>query len=184
MKPLPAGRFSTWLRATRKAIREDSGMEVPCGDCDACCRSGYFVHIRADETATLNRIPKKLLFAAPLHPRGDKVLGYDEHGHCPMLGKHGCTIYDARPATCRRFDCRVLAATGLAKNGLVDNDIFERARRWRFSYPTQRDRKLHAAVRAAAKFLMEHPEFVQDRLAKGDPIRISVEAIKMYEAFM
>ena len=56
--------------------------------------------------------PAALRFPRPGRPKGHVVLGYDEHGRCPMLGDHGCTIYEHRPRTCRTYDCRVFAATG------------------------------------------------------------------------
>lgn len=75
---LPAGRFSAWLRRTRHALQNENGAAVPCGDCNACCRSSYFIHIRPEETRTLKRIPSQILFAASGLPKGNLVLGYDE----------------------------------------------------------------------------------------------------------
>ena len=111
---LPAGEFSSWLRRTRSALVEESGADVPCGECNACCRSSYFIHIRPEETRTLSRIPKKLLFPAPGLPKGNVLLGYDEHGRCPMLIDDKCSIYEHRPQTCRNYDCRIFSAAGIA----------------------------------------------------------------------
>jgi hypothetical protein len=158
---LHAGTFSTWLRNIRKALLENRGMNVPCGECDACCRSSYFIHIKPEETRTLNRIPKELLFPAPLRPEGHMVMGYDEHGRCPMLAGNKCSIYRNRPDTCRIFDCRVLAASGLALDDNDNNLIVLQARRWKFSCPTKRDHNLLSAVQSAATFLMRHTECVQ-----------------------
>ncbi|HJV08323.1 MAG TPA: YkgJ family cysteine cluster protein, partial [Acidimicrobiales bacterium] len=96
MGTLPAGRFSTWL-----AQLAGGDVDVPCGACTACCTSSQFVHIGPDESETLARIPPALLFPAPGLPKGHVVMGYDERGHCPMFVDGGCSIYEARPRTCR-----------------------------------------------------------------------------------
>ena len=82
---LPAGGFSTWLRRTRDAQVDDTGADVPCGECIACCRSSYFIHVAPEEIQTLARIPGELLFPAAGLPKGNVVMGYDENGCCPML---------------------------------------------------------------------------------------------------
>jgi Fe-S-cluster containining protein len=146
--PLPAGAFGEWLAGMQAALRGDADSDVPCGTCTACCTSSQFVHIGPDDTETLARIPRELLFPAPRRP-GHFVLGYDEQGRCPMLRDGRCSIYRQRPRTCRVYDCRVFEAAGVP----VDDDkpaIGTRARRWRFSYPADTDRALHEAVRRAA----------------------------------
>jgi Fe-S-cluster containining protein len=109
------------------------------------------VHVEPDEHAALARIPAALLFPAPGLPAGHLVMGYDERGHCHMLVDGQCSIYDARPRTCRTYDCRIFAATGVE----VDEDrqpaIAARVRRWRFEHPTARDRAEHEALVAAAR---------------------------------
>ena len=97
----PAGGFSHWLRRIRAAQRDGSAMDVPCGDCNACCRASQFISIAPDETSTLEHIPASLLFPAPGLPGGYVLLGYDENGHCPMLVEGECSIYEHRPLTCR-----------------------------------------------------------------------------------
>ncbi len=128
------------------------------------CTASQFVHVEPDEADTLARIPAALLFPAPGLPRGHVVLGYDERGHCPMLVDGACSIYEHRPRTCRTYDCRVFPATGI-----VPDDqplIAERARRWRFSYPTEHDREAYASVRAAGALLrLERPDAAPTALA-------------------
>ena len=72
-----------------------------------------------------------------------------------MLIEGKCSIYEYRPRTCRTYDCRVFAAAGVE----VDEDtkalIAERARRWRFEFPTDADRAQHVAVQAAARTVRE-----------------------------
>ena len=147
---LAAGDFSAWLAEVDAAISGATPADVPCGACTACCTSSQFVHVAPDETETLAHIPAELLFPAPRLPKGHVLMGYDEHGCCPMLGDAGCSIYEHRPRTCRTYDCRVFPATGLAPE--EDKVLIARqAVRWRFSYPTDGDRTAHEAVAAAAR---------------------------------
>ena len=119
-------------------------MQVPCGACTACCTSSQFVHIEPDETETLAHVPAALRFPAPGLPKGHVVLGYDERGHCPMLVDGACSIYEHRPRTCRTYDCRVFAVTGVEPEG--QPAIAARVREWRFEID---DRERWDAVRAA-----------------------------------
>jgi Fe-S-cluster containining protein len=154
--PLPAGPFSAWLVATRAAIRGEADAEVPCGTCTACCTASQFVHVGPDETDTLAHIPAALLFPAPKSPAGHVVMGYDERGHCPMLVDDGCSIYEHRPRTCRTYDCRVFAATGIAPDDDGDETkalIGARARRWRFDYAAETDRADQASMQSEAASL-------------------------------
>src|SRR5207237_7191020 len=139
---LPAGDFSSWMIDIRAALRGERDSDVACNGCTACCTASQFVHIAPDEIDTLSHIPAELLFPAPGRPPGHVVLGYDERAHCPMLIDNRCSIYEHRPRTCRSYDCRIFAATGL---DVADGDetkllISERAKRWRFSYATEADR--------------------------------------------
>src|SRR3954463_6134872 len=150
---LAAGEFSSWLTGMQAALRHERDSDVPCNGCTACCTSSQFIHITADEVEKISHIPVELLFPAPRMPRGNFVLGYDERGHCPMLVDGACSIYEHRPRTCRTYDCRIFTATGIsADDGGVDSDkglIAQRVARWRFSYPTERDRDLQTAVHEA-----------------------------------
>ena len=178
---LAAGRFSSWLGEVQGAIRGERGSEVPCGGCTACCTSSQFVHVEPDETETLSRIPRQLLFPAPRMPAGHVILGYDEHGRCPMLRDGGCSIYEHRPRTCRTYDCRVFAAAGIQP----DDDqglIARRARRWRFDFPTEADHSQHQAVRAAATFVLEHRDLLAEASPAASPTQLAVAAVELHEA--
>jgi Fe-S-cluster containining protein len=133
-------KFSEWLD------EYDAGSEssVPCGACTACCTSSQFVHIDPDETETLARVPVELRFPAPGLPEGHVVLGYDERGHCPMLVDGACSIYEHRPRTCRTYDCRVFAVTGVEPEG--QPAIAARVAAWRIDID---DRAEWDRVRAA-----------------------------------
>jgi Fe-S-cluster containining protein len=154
---LAAGDFGAWLSGTRAAIRGERDAEVPCDGCSACCTAGQFVHIAPDETETLGRIPRRLLFPAPLMPEGHVVIPHDARGHCPLLVGGRCSIYEDRPRTCRTYDCRVFAATGVAPD---DRLIAERAARWRFTYASEADRARHDEMRTTAVAIRQRAEGV------------------------
>ncbi len=181
---LPAGDFSQWLSETRRAFIDEKGVSVECGDCRGCCTSSYFVHIRPEEKGTLAVIDRKLLFPAPGLPKGHKLMGYFENGFCPMMTEQGCQIYAHRPITCRNYDCRIFTAAGLAAGGEEKATINERVLQWEFSYPTELDRKQHAAVMAASKFLQVHPEGFPEGFLPSNPSQIAILAIKAYDVFL
>lgn len=152
--PLPAGDFGPWLAESQGAIHGEHPSEVPCGTCTACCSSSQFIHIGADETDTLAHVPAEMLFAAPGLPDGHVLMGYDEHGSCPMLVDEFCTVYEHRPRTCRTYDCRVFPATGLAPEESKVL-ITRRVRRWDFTDPGGAAAEQLVAVRASARSLVE-----------------------------
>jgi uncharacterized protein len=180
---LPTGIFSSWLCRTRRAQKTTDGADVPCGDCRACCTSSYFIHIKPDETQTLARIPIELLFAAPGLPKGNVLLGYEEQGHCPMFIDNQCSIYELRPQTCRDYDCRIFAATGLTA-GDDKAMISQQARRWKFDFPTAKDEEQFTALKAAAKFLSDHAERFPAGFIPSNTTQRAVLAIKVYEVFL
>jgi uncharacterized protein len=119
------------------------------------------------------------LFPAPHAPRGHVLMGYDERGHCPMLVAGACSIYEHRPRTCRTYDCRIFAATGVE----VDADdpdksgIGMRSRRWVFAPPTADDTmRLDAARRAAASLRAEG--------RAPNATALAVRAIEIHDAFV
>jgi hypothetical protein len=150
---IPAGNFSKWLAGMEAALRGECDAEVPCNGCTACCTASQFVHVAPDETDTLAHIPPALLFPAPGLPRGNVVLGYDEHGRCPMLIDGRCSIYEHRPRTCRTYDCRVFAATGIDVDldDATKVEIGRRVRRWQFDFADDADRASRDAVLAAIR---------------------------------
>ena len=123
------------------------------------------------------------MFPAPGLPPGNVLLGYDESGRCPMLLGRSCSIYEHRPQTCRSYDCRVFPAAGIAAGGRDKELIERRARRWRFSYPAEADRREHLAVQAAATFLQRHADCFPDGFVPGNPAQLAALAIKVYGVF-
>jgi Fe-S-cluster containining protein len=177
----PAGEFSRWLRGTRDALLNDTGADVPCGQCNSCCSASHFIHVGAEETEALAAIPGALLFTAPGAGDGTLVMGYDDRGACPMLREGACAIYAHRPITCRVYDCRVFSATGIVPD---QAGIAARTARWSFSFPTEEDRAEYAAVRAAAAFLQDNAgEFPPGFLPRNPP-QLAVLAIRVHGLFL
>ena len=181
---LDAGDLASWIVETQSALRGEASANVPCGTCTACCTSSQFVHIGPDETAALERIPPELLFPAPLMPPGHVLLGYDERGHCPMLVDGRCSIYEDRPQTCRTYDCRVFAATGTLPEGADKRAIADQVRRWRFRHLQPSDAVRHAAVSAAADYLIEHPDVLVHAPAPVRTTQRAALAIGIHELFL
>lgn len=177
----PAGRFSEWLRATLAADATGAAVEVPCGDCVACCSSSYFIHVKPGERRTLDRVPGELLVPAPGAPPAHMVMGYDEKGRCPMLRGGRCSIYEDRPLTCRTYDCRVFTAAGIDADR---PEITRRALAWVFDLPSGEDRRELAAVRAAAVFLRDHPECFVGGPQAGNPAHVALTAVRVYDVFL
>ncbi len=173
-----------WLDGMQRALGGEADSDVPCGGCTACCTSSQFVHIEPDEVGTLRRIPAPLLFPAPRMPKGNVLLGHDENGHCPMLVDDECSIYEARPRTCRVYDCRVFPATGVELDDEAKLAIARRARRWRFDHPAAIDQLEHDAVRAAATFIREHEDLLPEGAAPTNATQHAVLAIRMHDAFV
>jgi len=181
---LAAGNFSSWLSGLQIALRGQAVSDVPCGGCTACCRSSQFVHIGPDENETLARIPSELLFPAPGRAKGHVVMGYDEHGHCPMLVDGGCSVYENRPRTCRTYDCRVFPAGGLDPGHDDKPLVADRTQRWRFTFATEADRNRHAAVRAASAFLREHDGDLAGGIVPSSPTQLAVLAVEIHDLFL
>lgn len=165
--PLAAGDFAAWLTDMQAALREERPASVPCGDCTACCTSAQFIHIDPDETGALAHIPKPLLFPAPGLPKGRVLMGYDEHGHCPMFQDNACSIYEHRPRTCRTYDCRIFPATGLVPDQPA---IAARAARWLFTYSSEDARARHSTLQGRAADCAGAPTPRAVRALIADPL--------------
>lgn len=181
---LDAGPIATWWRDTRAAIDGEADAQVPCGTCTGCCEASQFIHLTPDDTDALSRIPAELRFPAPGLPRGHQLMGYDEHGRCPMLVDGACSIYEHRPRTCRTYDCRIFAATGVTPDGEPSDPIPVRVRRWRFDHPTPFDDDLHAALLAAASSLERPDDQLPEQLRSRSATRRAVLAVETVVAFL
>jgi len=156
---------------------------VPCGPCNACCKSSCFIHIAPTETETLRSIPAELLFPAPSHPEGFLLLGFDAHGQCPLLIDERCSIYAQRPQTCRTYDCRIFSAAGIAAGDEDKAGINRQLKRWSFAYPDPQDARQHAAVRNAAVFLQSHTDNFPAGFVPSNNTQLAVLALRVYAEF-
>jgi Fe-S-cluster containining protein len=94
-----------------------------------------------------------------------------------MLVETGCSIYAERPQTCRSYDCRVFAATGVQPDQPA---VAERVREWRFTLG-EGDAARLAALRAAAAWLAAHPdEIPEPRTA----LQRAAHAVMIHERFL
>lgn len=175
-----AGSFGAWLAHTRAALRGEGGVDVPCGACVGCCISSYPIPLRPTDTRAIDAVPAEL---SAYTPNGQLMMIAREDGTCPMFRSGLCTIYDARPQTCRDYDCRVFAAAGIAAGGPERTVINRRVNEWRFSYANEDERRQHAAVRAAAAFIRDKAEVFPARVP-NTPTGIAVLAIKTYPVFL
>lgn len=180
---LQAGDFALWIEKIEQLGNHIEGMEVPCGDCRACCTSSLFIHIKPDEKETLQKIPDELLFPAPGLPKGNVLLGFDEHGHCPMFVNNECSIYEHRPQTCRDFDCRIFPATGISETAERPL-IVEQSNLWQFEFSGQNDRETIKALRNTARFLMDYSKYFPDNFVPQNATQLAVMVIKVYKVFL
>ena len=76
---------------------------VDCQSCHGCCRANYSIGLSEDEAKVLP------------HTRVDgfPVVLPEADGKCPFLVDEVCTVYDKRPVSCRQYDCRDLARSGI-----------------------------------------------------------------------
>lgn len=118
----------------------------------------------------------------PAFPRGHVLMGYDEHGRCPMLRTDGCSIYEHRPRTCRTYDCRVFPAAGVLPDEPGKAPIATQAARWEFTYASSSDSAEHAAVRAAAAFLRSRHDALGTDLAPATTTQLAVAASRYTES--
>lgn len=184
VRDLAAGDFSAWMTEVQQAIRGERSSDVPCGGCTGCCTSSQFIHIAPDETDTLAHIPAAMLFPAPRLPRGHVLVGYDQHGHCPMLIDNACSIYAHRPRTCRTYDCRVFPAARVELDDADKGAIARQTRRWQFSFESPNARVQHDAVSAAAAHLLQHRQLLADDAVPANTTQLAVLAIEVHDAFV
>lgn len=101
-----------------------------------------------------------------------------------MLKAGNCSVYSRRPSTCRTFDCRVLAATGLSVNGKWNERINDRVQTWQFTFSSADTRQRLKAMRDAAAFIQKHAAAFPDGRAPAEPTSIAVLAIKVHSVFL
>lgn len=142
-----------------------------------------FIHIGPEETQTIGRIPRALLVPAPGLPQGHLLMGYGDRGACPMLAGGECSIYEDRPRTCRDYDCRVFAATGVAVDEQAQAEIANRVKAWVFDYESEASREEHRIVKEAAAFLQENRDLFPPGSLPSYPVQLSGLAVRVYRLF-
>jgi uncharacterized protein len=94
-----------------------------------------------------------------------------------------CDIYPDRPRTCRDYDCRLYAATGLVPDG--NRAVIEqRVREWEFGFRSDVERGQAKAVRRAAQFMRRNAGLFPAAMRAGSATAASVLAVKTYELFL
>ena len=180
---IDAGDFGQWLKRTQAAQPAD----VPCGECNACCRAGYFIHVADAEHQTRQSIPTELIFPAPGQGGKQWVMGFDTTGACPMLQNNSCSIYTHRPQTCRDYDCRLFSAAGISISQFEEGDakagVDRQVKRWRFSYSHPQDQQKHEAIKAAAAFLARHRQQL-DTLEPTTATGLALASLHIYKLFL
>lgn len=180
---IAAGDFGHWLQQTQSGKSAD----VPCGECNACCRASYFIHVGDQEKDALSKIPKDLIFPAPGGVERLWVMGFNESGECPMLHSESCSIYANRPQTCRDYDCRLFAAADICASSPGEKkqkaEVDQQIKLWRFSYANPKDKVKHDAVKAAAKFLNKHHRDL-DHLAPTSPTQKGLASLHVHHLFI
>lgn len=181
---IDAGDFAAWLIQARAALRGATGNRVPCGECTGCCTSSYSIELRPSDTAALERMPASALFRCAGSAAGNWTVRPNADGTCPMLSCGRCTIYAQRPQTCLDYDCRVFAAAGIAAGGAERATINRRVRAWRFQYASEADRRVHAAITAAAAFIRDARAHFPAGTAPVNPLGIAALALRVYPVFL
>jgi Fe-S-cluster containining protein len=91
----PTKLLRTWI--TAQATGDD--INVPCGTCNACCRTARMeIDVLADEAAVIEHT---------LDAAGNRKLAKNPDGSCVYLVEGKCSVYANRPRACRTYDCRV-----------------------------------------------------------------------------
>lgn len=110
-------------------------------------------------------------------------MGYDDKGCCPMLIEDKCSIYEDRPQTCRDYDCRVFAATGVSVDRQMQPEIARRVQEWVFAYEGEESRQEQAMVKEAAAFLEKNRDLFPKGSLPGYPVQLAALAVRVFGLF-
>lgn len=176
----PAGTFGEWIAGMGEVLKGRRTADVPCDGCVGCCVSFYSIALRPDDRAALQAVPARHL-RLPVDG-GLAQMGYREDGTCPMLQAGSCTIYADRPQTCRDYDCRIYAATGLTPDGRRPV-IEERVREWRFQIASPAEAMQYEALRRAAAFIITHAALFPAASKAHSSAAAAVLAVKTWPLF-
>lgn len=182
---LPAGAFVRWLEQYlhAQAQAEPTG-DVPCGDCNACCKASYYIEIAEEEREAIAHIPRVHLTVSTRSRERQWALEQSCSGSCPMLVDEVCSIYAHRPRACRRFDCRVFAAASITPGSGPRAAVNQQVWRWRFDYPSAADAVRQTALLDAAAFLRRRADLIDPELAPTDTSELAKAAVFVHEIFL
>ncbi len=176
----PAGSFGTWLATMRAVLRGEQVADVPCDGCVGCCVSSYAIPLRPSDQPALAAVPARYLRLPA--DGGLARMAHRDDGSCPMLEANHCTIYTDRPQTCRDYDCRIYAATGLLPDG-ERPVIRDRVLEWRFDFTTELESGQRHALGKAACFIREHAALFPTAARAGSAAAAAVLAVKTWPLF-
>lgn len=142
--------------------------------------SSYVIPLRPADKVALDAVPARYLRISIVG--GPAQMGYRSDGSCPLLESRRCTIYSDRPQTCRDYDCRIYAATGLLPNG-ERSVIRERVLEWRFEFASAEEQAQYDALQRAARFIREHAARFPPAARTGSPAGVAVLAVKSWPLF-
>jgi hypothetical protein len=175
----PAGSFGEWLATMRAVLRGEQVADVPCDGCIGCCVSSYVIPLRPTDKTALAAVPARYL---GLPVEGLARMRYRDDGTCPMLEAKRCTIYADRPQTCRDYDCRIYAATGLLPDG-ERPVIRDRVLEWRFGFGSELESAQYTALRRAARFIRDHAALIPPGARPASTAAVAVLAVKVWPLF-
>lgn len=110
-------------------------------------------------------------------------MGYTENGQCPMLVDNECSIYEYRPQTCRDYDCRIFAATGVPVDARKQAEIAQRVEAWVFDYENDESRGEQSTLRAAAAFLQKNRDLFPQGSLPAYPVQLAALAVRISKVF-
>ncbi len=100
-----------------------------------------------------------------------------------MLIGNQCSIYEHRPQTCRDYDCRIFAATGIPVDRKTQPEIAQRVSDWVFSYGSEKSREEHSALQTAAAVLREHGDLFPQGNLPSHPGQLAALAVRLFKLF-
>jgi hypothetical protein len=176
----PAGLFSAWLATMRAVLKGEQSADVPCDGCVGCCVSAYAIPLRPADKVALATVPARHL-RLPIDG-GLAQMTHREDGSCPMLEARRCAIYGDRPQTCRDYDCRIYAATGLLPDG-ERPVIRERVLEWSFEFDGDAEVAQADALRRAAQFIHQNAALFPPAVRADAAAVAAVLAVKTWPLF-
>jgi uncharacterized protein len=165
----------------RGVLKGEQTADVPCDGCVGCCVSSYAIALRPADKAALDAVPSRFLRMSIAG--GPALMGFRSDGSCPLLESGRCTIYTDRPQTCRDYDCRIYAATGLLPDG-ERPVIRERVLEWCFEFATAEEAAQRDALVRAARFIREHAALFPPAARAVSSAGAAVLAVKCWPLFV